>query len=348
MLVGHGDDINAVGGELVHNFSSNVHYRGCPVLLRGALQAAMLRADRWLHVYPDPSASPLAVLAAEHHSTLACGYTPRQFLFTNGATEALYLIAQCFHGQRAAIFSPTFAEYADACAIHDVAYRLLASSAFDEVGDAALVFWCNPNNPDGRTWDVGSIQACVARYPDSLFVLDESYIAFTKEQVSSLPLIGRYDNVLVVRSLTKAFGIASLRLGYVVGAEKWIARLRALKMPWSVNSMAAMAGEYIFTHHTALQFDIADLLAKKEQFTAQLAAIPWLRVLASSTHYFLVQLDHPRYTASGLKDYLMVRHGILVRDATNFQLQGVYIRLSTQDDVANQALLVALRAIPYP
>ena len=148
MLDGHGDDLHLVEGTIRHNFSSNVYYNGCPKELLDAL----IQNIRSVQNYPSPAAHELNVLAAKKHE-LSNNY----FLFTNGATEAFYLIAQCYSLKKAAIVAPTFSEYEDACKIFGLTYRLISKAEIEESPEG-LIFLCNPNNPDGSVFAADQIE----------------------------------------------------------------------------------------------------------------------------------------------------------------------------------------------
>ena len=146
----------------------------------------------------------------------------------------------------------------------------------------------------------------------------------------------------MVRSLTKTFTIPGLRLGYVVSNSLNITKLLNLKMPWSVNTLAIKAGEFIFNNYKKLQFNASELIEETDSFRKQLTSIKGIKVCESNTSYFLVELLNT--SAKELKEYLIVHHQILIRDATNFnKLEGQYIRLSTQSKEANNILIKALK-----
>ncbi len=159
-------------------------------------------------------------------------------LVTNGATEGIYLIAQAFSRSKATIYTPAFAEYEDACRIQgmEIAFRDWEELRTGNLPDAGLVFLCNPNNPTGATVSLEILE----KYPRAVFVVDESYIEFTRATRSVLEK--KLPNVVVLRSLTKSCKIPGLRIGFVIGEGKLIDRLRACKMPWSVNRLAIEAG----------------------------------------------------------------------------------------------------------
>ncbi|WNH12492.1 pyridoxal phosphate-dependent aminotransferase [Thalassobellus suaedae] len=332
MLNGHGDDLHLIKGDIKHNFSSNVYYKGCP-------KALLDEVSRYIHQiqsYPSPSASELNALAAKKFQLNSA-----QFLFTNGATEAFYLIAQLFCNKTAAIVAPTFSEYEDACKIFHLNYELIA---FKDVKNtsAKLVFICNPNNPNGYVFAKSELEFLFQQKPNTTFVIDEAYIEFTNSIESIVSLTGKYNNLIIVRSLTKTFTIPGLRLGYLVSDASNIAKLLSLKMPWSVNLLAIKAGEFILKNYDTLQFNVSELLEETAVFKQQLTRLNGFKVNESNTSYFLVQLLNK--SAKELKQYLIEEHQILVRDATNFnKLEGQYIRLSTQSEEANNELIQVLK-----
>ncbi|MEM9142772.1 MAG: aminotransferase class I/II-fold pyridoxal phosphate-dependent enzyme, partial [Bacteroidota bacterium] len=137
MIYGHGDDLHRYDGKIRHNFSSNVYYKGCPP----ALLANISSVAHTIQNYPSPAAEELSEAASRKFQL-----PKSHFLFTNGATEAFYLIAQWFSGKSAAIVAPTFSEYGDACEIHGLDYDLVDKKKLSPK-NYQLVFICNPNNP---------------------------------------------------------------------------------------------------------------------------------------------------------------------------------------------------------
>lgn len=333
MLDGHGDDLHLVGTPIEHNFSSNVYYKGCPAALHHHVQSQVSRIEN----YPSPAANELNAWAAQH-----VGLSAEQVLFTNGATEAFYLLAQAFAGKSATIVGPTFAEYEDACRSHGINYTFIRREDLSTaVLTTELLFLCNPNNPDGGVISLAQVQRLAIRYPTTCLIIDEAYLEFTQSTSSAVSLLADFANLVVVRSLTKTFCIPGLRLGYLLASPDRIQSLLAYKMPWTVNALAIAAGIYIFQHYQALRFDVPSLLNEARSFAAAIQELAGFEVVPSHTSYFLVRLL--RGTATDLKAFLL-KKGILIRDATNFTtLRGEYIRVAVQSPVANQALINALR-----
>ncbi len=252
MLEGHGDDIGKYK-NIRANFSSNVLYGE---LNEGLLAHLQERIATVTH-YPEADARTVQADAAG-----AYGVLTDQVLVTNGATEAIYLTAQAFFGGSATILTPTFAEYEDACRQFGLQVRLQSWETVKD-GDlfsTDLVFICNPNNPTGSVFPYGRLKRLLDSNPQSLFVIDESYIEFTIRTTSVVFSLDKHPNVLVLRSLTKSCRIPGLRIGFVLGPSAQIALLRKLKMPWSVNQLALEAAAYIFSHRQEPAFSLSALL----------------------------------------------------------------------------------------
>lgn len=335
MIEGHGDDAWKYTVAMRADFSSNVWYGELDAGLRAHLQSAIGAVTH----YPETGAQSLQAAAAEGY-----GVWPEQVLVTNGATEAIYLVAQAFRGMKATVMGPAFAEYEDACRIQGMEVqvmewgRLRDGSLQDgsfRLGEG-LVFLCNPNNPTGAALAPLQLRELFDRNKDVLFVVDESYIEFTRATESVAP--AAWPNVLVLRSLTKSCRIPGLRIGFVVGPVELVHRVRACKMPWSVNRLALEAGLYIFRHRGDFVVPVERLLADTDEWRRALRAATGWRVWDTDTHYFLFE------GVAGLKEWLVSRHGLLVRDASNFKGLGPgHFRVACQSPEQNQLLTEALR-----
>src|SRR6185437_3168636 len=167
MLEGHGDDAWKYNSPIKADFSSNVLYGPLDDRLLAHLRDVLPNVTH----YPEAGARRLQKAAAK-----AYGVDEGRLLATNGVTEAIYLIAQAFREREAVIYTPAFAEYADACAVQGmkISYRDWADLRTGKLPKNGLVFLCNPNNPTGWTVALKTF----GEYPDALFVVDESYIEF--------------------------------------------------------------------------------------------------------------------------------------------------------------------------
>ncbi|MDY8136608.1 pyridoxal phosphate-dependent aminotransferase [Aquimarina sp. 2201CG5-10] len=334
MIYGHGDDGYRYNTEFKANFSSNVWYERTANTLIDYLKEQLPSIAN----YPTPNADELAEKIAAHHQLKS-----DNVLITNGATEAFYIIATLFYGKKAAINIPTFSEYQDACIKNNVHLKhynrseLLQSNFKEDV-----VYICNPNNPDGLSNSISEIRELLIKFSDTIFVIDEAYIDFTFKINSCISLLKEFDNLIIVKSLTKLFSIPGLRLGYILCNNKVKARLQQSKMPWSVNTMAIEAGKYIFDNYDTSLPDMSILLKYCKALQEKINTLDQFTVIPSETNYFLVKLKTP--DAAKLKDYLAYNHQLLIRDASNFKgLDGHYIRIASQDPQKNELLVNALQ-----
>lgn len=337
MLHGHGDDAYRHDRPVTANFSTNVWHGGPPPGLEAVLTACWRATLR----YPEPDGASFAHAAAAHH-----GLDPRRVLAVNGTTEAIYLIAQAFRTACTRIVTPTFAEYEDAARLHGHRLRFahwMRPEWHDAPPDADLVFLCNPNNPTGNAAPAGVVLGLARRYPRTVFVVDEAYIDFTREAETVVPFVREVENLLVLRSLTKAYALPGLRLGYVVGAPGLVERVAAYRSPWSVNALALEVGCWLLEKHPRPSWDLDAALAEARAFQESVAALDGFYAAPTTTTFFLAHTEHG--TAAALKEHLVHEHGFLIRDAANFRgLTPQHFRLAALRPAQNRRLLEALAA----
>jgi len=339
MLKGHGDDRHLFDHEIIADFSSNV-IADHPLLLPKSIQESCWKS---IVRYPEPNGETLSKALANFHKI-----SKEQVLVTNGATEAFYLLAKTFENQSATIFIPTFSEYQDACHIHHIKTTLIP---WDEYTinvklESNLIFICNPNNPTGHSTPIDQISYLLKKYPNRYLVIDEAYIDFSDQCQSVLSLIEDYPNLIVIKSLTKSFAIAGLRLGYILANASIINKIVKNKMPWSTNSMALNIGLYLIKNHKKLLFNKVQLRKQTELFRAEINLIPKIKALPTTTNFFLIYLYSEK--AADLKFFLLKEHGILIRDASNFEgLNSSYCRLACQTVKKNHLLIEALKQWMY-
>lgn len=327
MIEGHGDDwMNQ--HMLKANFSSNVYTHAD---LRGLREYLMARFHLIGH-YPEPEPQSLASLLAERH-----GISSPNVLVTSGATQAVYLVAQCYTGVRSYIMNqPTFQEYEDAC-------RLYHHEMVESMERADLVWLCTPNNPTGTCLAVEQITDILARMPNhAILILDQSYEDFAPITPLSPHEAVAQKRIISVRSFTKRYAIPGLRIGWVTASDTHISRLHRFVQPWSVNVFSSEAMRYFLTTQMDSLPPIPDLLAEARRLQAELSRLDGLKVSPSLTHFMLCELEHG--TAYSLKRYLLENHGMLIRDASNFKgLCAGHFRICAQTPAEDDALLLALK-----
>lgn len=336
MLFGHGDDLYNAQHEVVQNFSSNV-WHGANL---DKLKEHLVSQFDKLTCYPEPDAATLKRLLARRYET-----TERNITITNGSIAAFYLIAQAWQGSRSMIAIPSFAEYEDACRLHN--HEVDFFPIKDDLSALSLegydFCWiCNPNNPDGHLIQRGELLSFIAANRQTKFVVDQAYVAFTTEPLLKPADIKNNPNLILVHSISKAYKVPGLRVGYVMASDEISARLSRYIIPWSVNAMAIEASKYILIHPAQFTLPIRKWQRETAEFIYQLNKIEEVEVFPTATTFFLVRLKKGK--AADLKRYLLENHGVLIRDASNFRgLDESYFRLSTRTAEANSLLTEALK-----
>lgn len=337
MIEGHGDDSYKYSHPITANFSSNVYSKVDLSLLK----AHLCERIEGIGNYPEPEPYTLEARLAFHHNLPADAVC-----VTNGATEAIYLIAQTFRGTNTAILQPTFSEYADACRMHGhkvtSIYRLpLVKDGYLLPEDIRMLWLCNPNNPTGTVVDKESLAELIKHNPQVCFIIDQSYEYFTLCPLFTPAEAAAFPNVLLLHSMTKRYAVPGLRLGYVTGPSGLLARLRTHRMPWSVNQLAIEAGLHLLEHDVPNPLDVPAYLQETARLRSALEALGGLEVWATETHFMLVRLRFGK--AAALKDYLAEKQGILIRDASNFDgLDERFFRIATQTPEENDRLVKAI------
>lgn len=337
MIKGHGDDAYQYACPITSNFSSNVFGR---VDLSGLKAHLCNRIDQ-IGSYPEPEPYTLEAHLAKRHRLQA-----DEVCVTNGATEAIYLIAQTFRGTNTAIFQPTFSEYADACRMHghrvSALYQLPTErDDYRLSSDIRMLWLCNPNNPTGRVENKAYLRNLIEHNPHVCFVIDQSYEAFTLDSLFASAEVIDFPNVLLLHSLTKRYAMPGLRLGYVTGNRSLLNRLRTHRMPWSVNQLAIEAGLYLLEHPLEAPMDVEAYLQETSRLRINLKQLGTLEVWDTQTHFMLVCMRLGKVSA--LKDYLANEHGLLIRDASNFEgLDERFFRIATQTPEENDRLVHAI------
>jgi histidinol-phosphate/aromatic aminotransferase/cobyric acid decarboxylase-like protein len=344
-----------------------------PASLRRRLGRALAggEAVSALRDYPDRDYTALRGAIAAHH-----GLDPAAVLPGNGAAELFTWIGRDAAAAGVSLLpSPGFADYRRALACWDAPWRPLplpldwpetfpqafpfpqpsaspsAATGADPAGaEPAGALWItNPHNPTGQLWSRASLEPLLARFV--LVVVDEAFLPLLPggEAQSLVPLLRHHPNLVVVRSLTKLFAIAGLRLGYALAAPERLARWAAWRDPWPVNGLAALAGQTLLGDRRALEGWLARVQGwvadEGPWLAAGLRQLQGIEPLPSAANFLLV-----RGVASGqpcslepLRQALESRHRILVRDCRSFDGLGEsWLRIALLDRAGNRRLLRAL------
>ena len=332
MIEGHGDDLFRFNEKIRINFSTNIpqnvnhdalldHLRACGAIFSN---------------YPEPE--PRSV---ERHLAEIYGLWPEQVIVTNGATEAIYLLAHLFAGKKSAILAPTFREYQDAARLFSHSVTFINSINEIDGHEADVVWLCNPNNPTGQVFERTLLLEMVDKCLDKTFIIDQAYALYSVKPVLTEKDVEDRENLIALHSLTKQFMVPGLRIGYATGPVKIINAMRWLRMPWSVNSLAIAASHFLLDHRNEYKVDYLTLHSEAERLTASLRSLG-ISAVPTDCNFLLALL--PFGTASDLKNWLVEKHGILIRDASNFEgLTPDYFRIAAQSREENDLFIKSMK-----
>lgn len=327
MIEGHGDDLYRYGDKVKYNFSSNIYGKFDHDGLKHFL------ADRVANVafYPEPAPFSLERILASH-----LGVCRHNVVVTAGATDAIYRIADRFHQASSHIMSfPTFNEYHDACIVS-------RHGLCDDISTADIVWVCNPNNPTGEVISKKVIVDVINNNPKVVFVVDQSYSEYTKEPLLSAVEASAMENVILIGSFTKRFGVPGLRLGYMVGCDKLMCVMRQNTRPWTVSQMSIDAGKYLLENVDSYMLPLTLMLTEARRVGEELKKMG-INAMPTSTPFFLCEVPIGS-RSSRLKEFLIERYGVLIRDASNFEgLTDRHFRISVQSPDENNILINAIR-----
>ncbi|CAJ37700.1 threonine-phosphate decarboxylase CobD [Methanocella arvoryzae] len=273
----------------------------------------------------------------------------------NGSTEIIRLFAEAAitKGDIIAVPCPTFGEYEQQCRLFGahmryVKFSYLLDREYWHLNGSKAVFICNPNNPDGRLLSKEHVLEIVdyCKGKGILTVVDEAFIDLADPCQSVSRLVEKYENLLVMRSLTKCFAIPGFRLGFGIVNSKDAELLNMVRLTWNVDSVAAEVGaHYMDVAGPYLDVSRAYMRRERERLFEGISAIKGLRALPASANYFLLDVGGLGMTATEFTGK-MLDQKILVRDCASFKMLGdTYVRLAVRTHEENEQLLKALKTV---
>lgn len=315
------------GGRVIKLNTNENPYPPSPRVV--AALAAALGPD--LRLYPDPTSAGVRQCAAGVY-----GVSPEQVLVGNGSDELLSLLVRAVvaPGTRVAYPTPTYSLYDTLVAIEEgvsqtVPYpRDFSLPSGLAAVDAKLTFLCNPNSPSGVALPLSAVRA-FARSVSGVVVVDEAYVDFGGE--TALPLVHELDNVVVLRTFSKSFSLAGMRIGLAFGPAELIADLLRIKDSYNTDRLSQVAAEAALCDLEWMRANADRVCASREMLATALRARDF-EVLDSAANFLLARRPHvdqaPRYR--GLKE-----RGILVRHFPTAELyDALRISVGTNEEVA--------------
>ncbi|MDG1806152.1 histidinol-phosphate transaminase [Flavicella sp.] len=297
--------------------------------------------------YPDPKQQNVKELLSELK-----GIPTDQILLGNGSDEVLDLIFRAFcepKEDNVIFLPPTYGMYGVLAALNNIeTNEVLLSEDFDirvketlkSVTDASkIIFLCSPNNPSGNAFSEEKIKAIVEGF-QGLVVIDEAYIDFSGSE-SWLEKLTQYPNLIITQTLSKAFGMAGIRLGVCYASEEIIEVLNRIKPPYNVNELTQQRAKERLLKFDEVQDEIARILQERSSLEKNLENIDYVsKIYPSDANFVLVKVDdaNKRYDQ-------LIEKGIVIRNRTTQALCENTLRLTVGTSEENEKLIEALKEI---
>lgn len=360
-FVSHGGDVWGFARkyniplEEALDFSGPINHLGpSPKALEAVKENAKL-----IKFYPDPNPIELQKSIAKYVNQP--NVTPDNIILGNGSIELIYMITEIFSKTnfKAVVPVPSFTEYEKA------ALRLGGQTIYVQLPpdfsmenekikkaitpDTKIVSICNPHSPSGRLYLKNEILDLVeyCQKKDVIFSIDENYIEFTnKEQTETMAnYVNTYENLFVIRSVTKFYGMPGIRFGYGIAAKTLINKLLDVRQPWSINSLAGPVTLAAFSDKEFIEKTKQTITQERIKFTKQLNEIPGLQIYPSDTNFLLIKITNNKTTSTKIKEEL-AKTGILIRDCSTFVgLDNTYFRVTVRSDKDNQKLTDTIKKL---
>ncbi len=352
----HGGNLAAAANQLGCRPSQILDASASLVPFALPWQARLSALTAELRPYPDRGHTALRQCLASLH-----GLTPGAVLPGNGAAELFTWAARDAAAQGLSLLSqPGFADYirALACwagAVEGWSLPLQWLSPgpvpFPEPVSRATVLWItNPHNPTGQLWSRASLEPLLRRF--ALVICDEAFLSVVPhgEDQSLIPLVADHPNLVVIRSLTKLYGIAGLRLGYAVAQPERLQRWAQWRDPWPVNSVASSMVQKLLRSPQRYQAWCARVqrwvASEGAWLQRELGALPGIRPMPSAANYLLIrgECDGRPFSLEPLRAAMETRHRILLRDCRSFEgLDETWLRIGYQSRRGNRRIIRAMR-----
>lgn len=355
----HGSDLETIekvykiSKEDIVSFSANVNPLGISPKLRATLAN---RIDAIMS-YPDREYSSLRKCIAEYVKT-----EKDNVIVGNGSTELISLFIQIKHPKKALIVGPTYSEYEREISLgggSTLYYRLEEENNFtldiddlDEelTADVELLVICNPNNPTSSAITRNDMRRIldICKQKGIFVMVDETYVEFAEDihKITSVALTNYYNNIIILRGISKFFAAPGLRLGYAIcGNVDLLKEMNQRKNPWTINSLAAIAGELMFTDDDYIKHTRALIGSERKRICQLLDTCSNIKYYPATANFMLIKILKEDVTSMDLFE-AAIREGYMIRDCSTFPfLNNKFIRFCFMTPELNDALLGVLLKI---
>ena len=329
----------------VIDFSSNINPLGCHPGVKKYIKKQM----ELVPIYPDSSSSEL-----KKNLKWYTKVPEDQIVIGNGATEIIYNFSRAFLNTKTRVLIPipTFSEYEAASELQNSKIRFFETMNINhdldqflkEIPKNGCVFLCNPNNPTGIIIPRKSVQKILknALKKSTLVFVDECFIELSDPKQSCIKDLKNFENLFVLRSLTKSFGLAGMRIGYGLGNKKIISILNKINIPWNVSGISQKAASASICYYDYLNKSRKIIPREAKFLRKAISKIDGFSCLQTDANFILIKTK----IKSSVLQKKLLKKNILVRNCDSFRgLNQNYIRIAIKNHSENLKLLKALEAI---
>jgi threonine-phosphate decarboxylase len=339
-----------VRADKIIDFSANINPLGFSPRVKkifSSISSAILN-------YPDQDAGDFINALAEYH-----GLPAENFIAGNGSTEFIYMLPDIIRPKSVLIVTPAFTEYENS---YQRAQGIVFYSPTQEKQHFAVqekqlcdelqrgysaVYICNPANPTGALTQPDTIKKIIsiARAKGTSIILDETFMDFT-EEYSLKKQVRTFDNLFILRSMTKFFALPGLRIGYIISHRKNIDKIRGHQEPWSVNAVAQRAAVASLRDSVYIKKTRAYLSAARQELVRELKKIHCLTVFNSFSNFLLLKLNAPSSVPVITVYEILKKKGLLIRTCDDFHGLGkAFFRIAIKKRNENKKLVNELKII---
>lgn len=341
------EEIYGIKKENITSFSANVN----PLGLSSKLKASLAEHLDVITSYPDREYTTLRKIIADY-----CGSEYEHILVGNGSTELISLFIQMEHPKKAMIIGPTYSEYEREVSLGggtSLYFPLKESADFkldlrkleEQLNESIdLLILCNPNNPTSSAITRSTMRSIldICKLHDIFVMVDETYIEFADnyDEINAVPLTAYYNNLIILRGISKFFASPGLRLGYAItGNTDLIKTINSHKNPWTINSLAEVAGRLMFTDTDYINATKELISTERSRIVSKLKEMPDFKVYEPSANFVLVKILREDLNADILFDKA-IRQNLMIRNCSSFPfLSNKYFRFCFMMPEMNDKLL---------
>lgn len=355
----HGGDLDAIQRTYgipkneILDFSGNINPLGFPKSVADLLAKNI----QLVSTYPDKQYTALRKAIGNYTHA-----DPEHIVVGNGSTELISTFIHTVHAKKTLILGPAYSEYereASLCGSDFSYFPLEETENFQAniprlkqalTKEIDLFIACNPNNPTGTCITTKQWHEILTHCKENniYVMIDETYIEFSDilDEICAIPLVAEFDHLFVIRGVSKFFAAPGIRLGYGISSNQTFRNtLKTNQDPWSVNSLAAFAGEHLFEDELFMKTTKDLISTERKKAFQELSTWKSLKAYPSESNFILMKLTTDTIDSKEIYE-AMIQQKFLIRDASSFTfLDQTFLRFCILSPQNNHALLMALKSL---